>query len=263
MVPKEEDKNERYIWGLPDNIQGNVTSSKPTRLQDAIKMANGLMDQKVCAYAVRNVENKRKLENTPRDNHVQQPPFKRQNVARAYTIGNNENHMTRDCKAAVAATTQGVPVVQQITVTCFKCERQGHFKKDCPKSFVSTAFCSLINIALTTLDYSYVVMLADGRVVESSTILRGCTLYLLNHPFNIDIMPVELDGSDERSKSKLSIISCTKTQKYIQKECYVFLAQITEKKAKDKSEEKRLEDVPIIRDFPKVFPEDLLGLPPT
>ncbi|GJR23671.1 reverse transcriptase domain-containing protein [Tanacetum coccineum] len=81
MVPEEEDKIKRYIWGLPDNIQGNVTSSKPTRLQDAIKMANGLMDQKVRAYAARNSKNKGKLENTPRDNHVQQPPFRRQNVA--------------------------------------------------------------------------------------------------------------------------------------------------------------------------------------
>ncbi|GJS05653.1 hypothetical protein Tco_0322161 [Tanacetum coccineum] len=44
MVPEEEDKIERYIWGLLDNIQGSVNSSKPTRLQDAIKMANSLMD---------------------------------------------------------------------------------------------------------------------------------------------------------------------------------------------------------------------------
>ncbi|GJV50989.1 putative reverse transcriptase domain-containing protein [Tanacetum coccineum] len=121
--------------------------------------------------------------------------------------------------------------------------------------------------------YFYVVELVDGRVAESSTILRGCTLNLLDHPYNIDLVPVELvsfdviigtdwlskyyvvivcdekfvripssnevltiheDGSDERSKSKLSIISCTKIQKCIQKGCYVFLAQITEKKAKDK-----------------------------
>nr|GEY54790.1 hypothetical protein [Tanacetum cinerariifolium] len=71
MVPEKEDKIERYIWGLPDNIQGNVTSYKPTRLQDVINMANGLMDQKVHAYATRNAENKRKLENTLRDNRVQ------------------------------------------------------------------------------------------------------------------------------------------------------------------------------------------------
>ncbi|GJR09454.1 hypothetical protein Tco_0792106 [Tanacetum coccineum] len=141
------------------------------------------------------------------------------------------------------------------------------------RSFVLTTFSSLIDISPITLDYSYAVELADGRVIESSTILRGCTVNLLDHPFNIDMMPVELgsfnvltihgDGSDERSKSNLSIISCTKNQKYNQKGCYVFLAQIIEKKSKDKSKEKRLEDVPIIQDFPEVFPKDLPRLPPT
>ncbi|GKD55238.1 hypothetical protein Tco_1288625, partial [Tanacetum coccineum] len=43
----------------------------------------------------------------------------------------------------------------------------------------------------------------------------------------------------------------------------IFLAQVTKEETKDKSEEKRLEDVPTVRDFPKVFPEDLPGLPPT
>nr|GEX39613.1 hypothetical protein [Tanacetum cinerariifolium] len=51
--------------------------------------------------------------------------------------------------------------------------------------------------------------------------------------------------------------------KYIQKGCQVYLAQVTSKKAKDKSEEKRLEDVPIVQEFPEVFPKDLPGLPPT
>nr|GFC11200.1 putative reverse transcriptase domain-containing protein [Tanacetum cinerariifolium] len=63
-------------------------------------------------------------------------------------------------------------------------------------------------------------------------------------------------------ESKLNIISCTKTQKYIQKGCQVYLAQVTSKKAKDKSDEKRLEDVPIVREFLEVFPEYLPGLPP-
>nr|GFC08083.1 putative reverse transcriptase domain-containing protein [Tanacetum cinerariifolium] len=56
---------------------------------------------------------------------------------------------------------------------------------------------------------------------------------------------------------------CTKTQKYIQKGCQVYLAQVTSKKAEDKSGEKRLEDVPIVREFTEVFLEDLPGLPPT
>ncbi|GKB50474.1 hypothetical protein Tco_0901227 [Tanacetum coccineum] len=44
MVPKESDKVERFIWALLDSIQGNVTSSKPIRLQEAIQIANNLMD---------------------------------------------------------------------------------------------------------------------------------------------------------------------------------------------------------------------------
>ncbi|GKG15659.1 hypothetical protein Tco_0357982 [Tanacetum coccineum] len=52
-------------------------------------------------------------------------------------------------------------------------------------------------------------------------------------------------------------------QKYMLKGCHVFLAHVTTKKTEDKSERKRLEDVPIIQDFPKVFPKDLPGLPLT
>nr|GEY94430.1 hypothetical protein [Tanacetum cinerariifolium] len=63
MVPEENDKIDRFIWGLPDNIQGNVTSSKPVRLQDAIRMANGLMNQKVRGYATRSAEQKRNFDN--------------------------------------------------------------------------------------------------------------------------------------------------------------------------------------------------------
>nr|GFD25828.1 putative reverse transcriptase domain-containing protein [Tanacetum cinerariifolium] len=63
--------------------------------------------------------------------------------------------------------------------------------------------------------------------------------------------------------NQLNIISCTKTRKYLLKGYPAFLANITTKVIKDKSEEKRLQDVPIVRDFSEVFPEDLPGLPPT
>ncbi|GKF13128.1 putative reverse transcriptase domain-containing protein [Tanacetum coccineum] len=71
------------------------------------------------------------------------------------------------------------------------------------------------------------------------------------------------DGSDWRNETRLNIISCTKTQKYILKGCPIFLAHVTTKKTEDKSEKKRLEDVPIIQNFPEVFLEDLPGLSPT
>ncbi|GJU03632.1 putative reverse transcriptase domain-containing protein [Tanacetum coccineum] len=65
------------------------------------------------------------------------------------------------------------------------------------------------------------------------------------------------------NETRLNIISCTKTQKYLLKGCPIFLAHVTMKKAEDKSKEKQLEDVPIVRDFLDAFPKDLLGLPPT
>nr|GEW19231.1 transposon Ty3-G Gag-Pol polyprotein [Tanacetum cinerariifolium] len=77
MVPEEEDRIERYVGGLPNNIQGNVMFVEPTRLQDAIRLAKSLMDQKLKGYAIRSAKNKRKFESNQRDNHAQQPSFKR------------------------------------------------------------------------------------------------------------------------------------------------------------------------------------------
>ncbi|GJY26136.1 putative reverse transcriptase domain-containing protein [Tanacetum coccineum] len=155
------------------------------------------------------------------------------------------------------------------------------FDSGADRSIVSTTFSALLDVVPSTLYISYVVELAGGRIAETDIILRGCTLGLLGHPFDIDLMLIELgsfdviismdwlskyhiqgDGCIGGNKLRLSIISCTKTQKYIQKGCQVFLAQVMEKEAKDKSKEKRLEDVPTVRDFSEVFPEDLPRLPP-
>ncbi|GJR76704.1 putative reverse transcriptase domain-containing protein [Tanacetum coccineum] len=169
------------------------------------------------------------------------------------------------------------------------------------RSFISNTFSALLDIIPSALDVSYAVELADGRTSETNTVLRGCTLGLLGHPFNIDLMPIDLgsfdviigmdwlaknhavivcdekivripygneilivqgDKSDKEKKSTLSIISCVKAQKYMEKGCQLFLAQVTVKENKDESKEKRLEDVPTVRDFLEVFPEDLPGLPP-
>nr|GEV81368.1 hypothetical protein [Tanacetum cinerariifolium] len=171
MVPDEQDRVERFIGGLPDNIQGNVIATTPARLQDAIRIANQLMDKKLQGYAARSDENKRRMEINPRDNNRKQPPFKRQNVgrqnvARAYMARNNERrgyarphplcnkdryhhvgpcnvkcnnckrfgHQTRDCKStAVVPNTQRAPLRNQQGVICYECGRTGHVKRDCPK----------------------------------------------------------------------------------------------------------------------------------
>nr|GEV13149.1 putative reverse transcriptase domain-containing protein [Tanacetum cinerariifolium] len=340
MVTDKEDRVERFIGGLPNNIQGN-------------------------GYGARSAGNKRRTENKSRDNRGQQSPFERQNtilqnVARAYTAGNNERkgyvgsfpycnkcrlhheglctircgnykkigHQTRDCRVTVTPNTQGATIGNQQGNVCYECGRPRHFWKDCPKmrsqnhgnqtrnktgnknggnevttkayaigrgginpdsnvftgmfllnncyasmlfdsgadrSFVSTTFSALLNVAPSTLDTSYAVELVDGRVSEQISFLEYhvliiCDEKVIRIPYGDEVLIIRGDNCDGRSK--LNIISCTKTQKYSHKGCQVYLVQVTSKKANNKSEEKRLEDVPIVREFLEFFPEDFPGLPP-
>nr|GEY81407.1 hypothetical protein [Tanacetum cinerariifolium] len=144
------------------------------------------------------------------------------------------------------------------------------FDTGADRSFISNAFSSLIDIVPTPLGNSYDVELPEGKIVGVDTIMRGCTLNFLNHPFNIDIMLVELGSFDviismdwlRRCHAVIVFISCSKSQEYMAKGCQIFLAQMSAKKEENKSKGKQLKDVPVVRDFPEVFPEDFLGLPP-
>nr|GEW43571.1 reverse transcriptase domain-containing protein [Tanacetum cinerariifolium] len=150
MVHEEEDQVESFIEGLPDNIQGSVMATEPTRLQDAVHKANNMMDKKLKGYAARSAKNKRRLDANQRDDH---------------------GHYCKDCP---------------------KIKNQNHGKK--------------------------------ARIPKA----RGKSYVLV--------------GGDANPGSNT--------------------VTVTVKENKDKSKEKRLEDVPTVRDFPKVFPEDLPGLPP-
>ncbi|GKA55670.1 putative reverse transcriptase domain-containing protein, partial [Tanacetum coccineum] len=136
------------------------------------------------------------------------------------------------------------------------------FDTGADRSFVSNTFSAMIDITPTTLENHYDVELADGKIIGVNTIIRGCTLNFMNHSFNIDLMPVPLGsfdaiiGMDWLTKHH-GVIICDEK---IVRGCDVLLAHITTKEAEDKSEEKRLEDVLIVKDFPEVFPEDLLEL---
>ncbi|GJX17969.1 putative reverse transcriptase domain-containing protein [Tanacetum coccineum] len=107
----------------------------------------------------------------------------------------------------------------------------------------SNTFSALINITPITLESHYDVELADGKIIGVNAIIHGCTLNFINHPFNIDLMPVPLGSFDV-------IIGMDWLTKY-------HGVIICERE----NEEKRLEDVLIVRDFPDVFPEDLPGIP--
>ncbi|GKB50470.1 putative reverse transcriptase domain-containing protein [Tanacetum coccineum] len=148
------------------------------------------------------------------------------------------------------------------------------FDTGADRSFVSTTFSSQIDITPTALDHYYDVELANGRIIGLNTILMGCTLNFLNYPFNIDLMPVELGsfdaiiGMDWLVKYQ-AIIVCAKKIICIPWGNETLIVHGDERnrgyeaRDKDKSEKKRLEDIPIVQDFLDVFLEDLPGLPPT
>ncbi|GJV99157.1 putative reverse transcriptase domain-containing protein [Tanacetum coccineum] len=140
------------------------------------------------------------------------------------------------------------------------------FDLDSDRSFVDTRFSSMLDIDPVKIDTSYKVELADGRIVSTNTTLLACQDSCRYHllffygekvvriPYENKTLTVESD----KGVSRLKVISCIKARKYIKRACHLFLAHLNEKKPK----EKQLEDVPIICDFPEVFPDDLLGLPP-
>ncbi|GKA85450.1 putative reverse transcriptase domain-containing protein [Tanacetum coccineum] len=70
------------------------------------------------------------------------------------------------------------------------------FNSGSDRSFVDTRFSSMLNIEPIKISASYEVELADGRVVSTNTMLKGCTLNLVNHFFEIDLMPIELGTFD-------------------------------------------------------------------
>ncbi|GJR77679.1 hypothetical protein Tco_0090044 [Tanacetum coccineum] len=155
MFPKESDKIEKYVGGLPNMIHGSVMASKPKTMQDAIKFTTKLMDKKISTLAERQAENKRKLNN---NNQAQQQPPKKQGVAIAYTAGSGEKkeyagtlplcnkckfhhngqctvkctnckrvgHLTRDCKSPTATRNQR-------NLTCYECGNQVHYRSDFPE----------------------------------------------------------------------------------------------------------------------------------
>nr|GFA94140.1 reverse transcriptase domain-containing protein [Tanacetum cinerariifolium] len=198
FVSNETEKVDKYTSGLPDIIYRNAKSSKPKTLDETIELANDLMDQKLRNYAERKSNSKRKADDTSKNN---QQPFKKDCPKLNNKNGGNGNAQGWVYAAGNAERNRNDaenPDSNVVTGTFLLNNRYASilFDTDADKSFVSTAFSSLIDIIPTPLDNHYDVKLADIKIVGINTIIRGRTLNFLNHPFTIDLMPVELGSFD-------------------------------------------------------------------
>ncbi|GJV59341.1 hypothetical protein Tco_1465441 [Tanacetum coccineum] len=262
MVEPERVKVDAYIRGLTDNIKGEVISSKPADLNEAILMAHKLMKQKSQA------RNERILEGKKQKYCKEKSVAKGANAQPVWTCYNygEQGHTRNQCPKKVKqeevrevhgqayAIKDAEPKGPNVVTGMFLLSNRYAsvlFDLSSDRSFENTRFSSLLDIKPINIEDSYEVELADGRIASTNTVLKGCTMSLVNHVFEIDLMPIELGTFD--------VISCIKPRKYIKRGCYLFLAHVTESKSK----EKRMENVPVIHDFPEVFPKELLGLPPS
>ncbi|GJY18180.1 putative reverse transcriptase domain-containing protein [Tanacetum coccineum] len=224
----ESDQIERLSW-LPDMITCSVKASKSKTMQEVIEFTTELMEDKTKAYVERLANNKRKAEDSARNNQNQQAN-KRQNTGRAYAAGNVDRGQYEGPRPWCSKWGNG----------CYECGAQGHIKRDCPKLKNNNNRGN-----------------RDGNAKAPRPKGVRCGKYRGKPGQQCRY------GMQPTRASDLSIISCTKAQEYLAKGCHVFLANIIATKDEDKSKGKRLEDVPVVREFPEVFPEDLPGIPPT
>ncbi|KAI3732380.1 hypothetical protein L1987_63584 [Smallanthus sonchifolius] len=168
------------------------------------------------------------------------------------------------------------------------------FNTGADRSFISKKFSNMIKGTSSLLKAKYTIEIVDGQIIEATHILKGCKLELATHIFDIDLMPVILGSFDiiismdwlsknqaeiicrekivriplpsgetlsvqgEKVGAVMGIISFMKAQKCLRKGHTTILALVAEQP----SEEKKIEDIPVVREFLEVFTEDLPGLPP-
>ncbi|GKA82474.1 putative reverse transcriptase domain-containing protein [Tanacetum coccineum] len=180
FVANETEKVNKYISRLPDNIYGNVKSARPKALDKTIELANDLMDQKLRTYTKRQNVAKGNGENAKGNGcfecgapgHFKRdcPKFKNKDGGNGsaqgwvYAVGNAEKkgNASRD------------PDFNVVMGTFLLINRYASilFDTGADRSFISSAFSSLIDIAQTPLENSYDVELADKKIVGETDIQK-------------------------------------------------------------------------------------------
>ncbi|GJW92001.1 putative reverse transcriptase domain-containing protein [Tanacetum coccineum] len=292
LVPNEKKKVERYIRGFPKRIKGNITSSKPTTLYEAINMAYELVKQAVQGKAARlqlkvgfmleiyqnaicvtyiimgrALQSAKDVKEWVTCRRIVELGF------RCPTAKNQQNKEARTRAYVVVENPQQNPNVVMGTFLLNDHYASVLFDLDSEISFISTEFTHFIDIAPATLNTSYKVELMNGKMVSTNTVLRGFTLLLINHVFKIDLLPTQLGSFDvivgmDWLAYHRAVIDCYEKIIRIPLWNGEIIKVQGEKPEKDprllsciKADKKKPEDIRIVRDFPEVFPDDMSGLP--
>ncbi|GJX97596.1 putative reverse transcriptase domain-containing protein [Tanacetum coccineum] len=234
-----------------------------TNLNEAVRMAHKLMEQKLQARNERILEgNKQKWENFQSGNS-------------SGMVSSGSHPMCERCFTGH---------VGQCTIKCHKCGKVGHKARNrCPNKVkqeevgevrgrayaIKDAEPQGLNVVMGTflLNDRYASVLFNSSSDRSFVDTRFSSMLDID-PHDAVIVYGEkvvripyinktLTVESNKGMSRLKVISCIKARKYIKRDCHLFLAHVPEKKPK----EKQLEDVLVIRDFPEMFPDDLPGLP--
>nr|GEY48460.1 putative reverse transcriptase domain-containing protein [Tanacetum cinerariifolium] len=256
---------ENELWNLKDEI----TSSKPTNLNEAMRMAHKLMEQKLQARNERILEgNKRKWENFQSGNSSGKSNHKdnlrqslqnnqKQENARAMTTAPNEGKLSSG-SLHLCVNVVLLAMLVSVRSSATSVERLGT-RRGIARKIMFPWVQTLSQFGLVMIVVSRVIRGTDAQRRSSKRKLEklmaelmrlkmlSCKvrmrLRVVRIPYGNETLTVESD----KGVSRLKVISCIKSRKYIKRGCHLFLAHVTEKKPKDK----RLEDVPVIRDFPK------------
>ncbi|GKC84449.1 putative reverse transcriptase domain-containing protein [Tanacetum coccineum] len=186
---------EVFIGGLPRSIEGNVTASKPQTLEEAINIAQRLMDQ--VDHLTKNCRNKGPATGSnlllvtvtchacgEKGHYANQCRKTTNNNAqgRAYMLRDRNAHQDPNVVTGMFLLNQHLARVL--------------FNSGADKSFVSISLASKLNIPPITIDTFYNIEMADENLVSTNTVIQGAILTLLNQPFEIDLMPIKLSSFD-------------------------------------------------------------------